>query len=60
MAERATALKKLADAWQPLYETLDTNQKARMRLLAVVVLREMRDAAESRRMQSEDEDEAED
>jgi hypothetical protein len=26
----------------------------------VVVLREMRDAAESRRMQSEDEDEAED
>ena len=60
MAERAAGLKKLADAWQPLYETLDTNQKARMRLLAVVVLREMRDATESRRMQSEDEDEAED
>jgi LTXXQ motif family protein len=60
LAERAAGLKKLADAWQPLYETLDTNQKARMRLLAVVVLREMRDAAESRRMQSEDEDEAED
>jgi hypothetical protein len=60
MAERAAGLKKLADAWQPLYETLDTNQKARMRILAVVVLREMRDAAESRRMLLEDREEAED
>ena len=48
-------LKKLADAWQPLYASLDDNQKARLRFLAVYVLREMRDAVESRRMQSEDE-----
>jgi hypothetical protein len=60
MAERAAGLKKLADAWQPLYETLDTNQKARMRLLAVVVLREMRDPVESRRTQLEDREGAED
>jgi LTXXQ motif family protein len=55
LATRATNLKKLADAWQPLYASLDDNQKARMRLLAVYVLREMRDAMESRRLQSEDE-----
>jgi hypothetical protein len=55
LATRAANLKKLADAWQPLYASLDDNQKARMRLLAVYVLREMRDAVESRRLQSEDE-----
>src|SRR3954463_16310656 len=56
LATRAEGLKRLADAWQPLYASLDDNQKARLRLLAVYVLREMRDAAESRRLQSEDED----
>jgi hypothetical protein len=55
LATRAANLKKLADAWQPLYASLDDNQKARLRLLTVYVLREMRDAAESRRLQSEDE-----
>src|SRR3954454_2292863 len=55
LATRAANLKKLADAWQPLYASLDDNQKARLRFLAVYVLREMRDAAESRRLQSEDE-----
>jgi hypothetical protein len=60
LAERAAGLKKLVDAWQPLYDTLDVNQRARMRFLAVVVLREMRDAAESRRMELESEDDNED
>jgi hypothetical protein len=55
VATRAADLKKLADAWQPLYASLDDNQKARLRLLAVYVLREMRDAVESRRLQAEDE-----
>jgi len=55
LATRAANLKKLADAWQPLSESLDPNQKARLRLLAVYVLREMRDAAESRRLQADDE-----
>lgn len=32
-AQRAAALKKLADAWQPLYQSLDSDQKTRMRVL---------------------------
>lgn len=59
LAQRAMGLKKLADAWQPLYASLDPDQKQRLRILAVYVLREMRDAVESRRMQSEDEEEDE-
>jgi flagellar biosynthesis/type III secretory pathway chaperone len=54
LSERGAALKKLADAWKPLYETLDANQKSRLRFLAAYALREMRDAAEARRMQLED------
>jgi len=57
LSQRGEALKKLADAWQPLYETLDANQKRRLRLAAVYVLREVREAVESGRMQDEDEDE---
>ena len=59
MAQRAEALKKLADAWQPLYATLDADQKRRMRLLAIHVLREFKEAAISRRMHEEDEDDEE-
>ena len=55
LGTRAASLKKLADAWQPLYDSLDPSQKNRLRVLAVLVLREMRDVIESRRMQSEDE-----
>jgi hypothetical protein len=43
LVERGTALKKLVDAWQPLYDTLDPRQKLRLRILAVLVVREMRD-----------------
>ena len=49
-------MKKLADAWQPLYQSLDTNQKQRLRFITVYVLREMRDALASRQMQLEGED----
>jgi hypothetical protein len=41
----------LADAWQPLYVTLDANQKQRLRLAATYVLHEVREVVESRRMQ---------
>jgi len=34
MAQRATELRRLADAWEPLSRTLAPNQKERMRLLA--------------------------
>jgi hypothetical protein len=40
LAQRATNLKKLADAWAPLYQTLNPDQKERMRLLARHVLLE--------------------
>jgi hypothetical protein len=38
LAQRATNLKKLADAWEPLYQTLNPDQKGRMRLLMMHVL----------------------
>jgi hypothetical protein len=55
LAQRAAGLKKLADAWQPLYESLDADQKLRLRFLSLYVLREMGDALETRRMRIEDE-----
>jgi hypothetical protein len=58
LAQRAGDLKKLADAWRPLYQTLTQDQKRRMGHLAIVTLREMRNVAERRRAQAEeDEDE---
>ena len=59
MAQRAADLKKLADAWQPLYQTLNPEQKRRMGALTLIVLREMRDAVEQRRLRSEDDDDGE-
>ena len=56
LAQRAADLKKLADAWQPLYQTLSPEQKRRMGALTLIVLREARDAVEQRRLQSEDDD----
>jgi ABC-type sugar transport system substrate-binding protein len=59
LAQRAANLRKLVDAWQPLYESLDTRQKLRLRFVTVMALREMKDAAASRFWESEDEDEYE-
>jgi len=57
LAQRSADLKKLADAWQPLYRTLTPEQKQRMGALTLFVLRDMSDAVEQRRAsQSEDED----
>jgi zinc resistance-associated protein len=56
LTARGAALKKLVDAWQPLYESLDNRQKLRLRFLSMYVLREMRDAVESRRFSEEDYD----
>jgi len=52
LAQRSADLNKLADAWQPLYKTLSPEQKQRMAGLAIFVIRELRNAAEERRMQS--------
>jgi LTXXQ motif family protein len=56
LTERAVDLKKLADAWQPLYQTLSSEQKRRMGFLTMLVLSEMRNAVEQRRLQEDDED----
>jgi hypothetical protein len=57
LAQRSADLKRLADAWQPLYQTLSPDQRRRMALLTVFTIRELRNAAEQRRLESEDDDE---
>jgi hypothetical protein len=54
LAQRSADLKKLADAWQPLYATLSQDQKRRMAFLTVFVLREVRSRMEQRLLMSED------
>lgn len=54
LTQRGADLKRLADAWQPLYQTMTPDQKRRMALLTVFVLREMRNGMEQRRLESED------
>ena len=60
LAQRAAGLKKLADAWQPLYQSLDPDQKQRLRVLAVRVLRQLNDTVDTRRMETYDEKDDED
>jgi len=61
LAERSANLKRLADAWQPLYQTLNPDQKQRVRLVAAHVLHQVREAVRDRRMEmmESEEDEAE-
>ena len=56
LSERAAGLKKLADAWQPLYESLDDSQKQRLRTVAMHVLGQVKEAIERRRMEREDDE----
>jgi len=48
LAQRSADLKRLADAWEPLYKTLSPDQKQRMAFLTLYVLHEVRNAAEDR------------
>ena len=57
LVQRGTTLKGLVDAWQPLYESLDARQKVRMRILATVVAREVKDRVADRLDSDHDEDE---
>ena len=59
LAQRAADLKKFAEAWQPLYQTLSPEQKRRMGALTIYVLRELRNDLEHRHIQSADEDDKE-
>jgi hypothetical protein len=56
LGQRATDLKKVADAWEPLYKTLSEDQKKRMAFVTVVAARGIRDTIE-RRLETEDDDE---
>ena len=56
LAQRSADLDRLAEAWQPLYKTLNPEQRRRMAALGVFVLHEMSDAVERRRAQAEDDD----
>ena len=60
LAQRGTNMKRLADAWQPLYQTLNPDQKQRMRLVAMDVLHEVRGAVERRRMEMMESEEGDD
>ena len=57
LAAKATALKNLADAWEPLYTKLDENQKERLAFVAAYAVRELRDAAARRLMAADEEGE---
>ncbi|MBA1157031.1 Spy/CpxP family protein refolding chaperone [Microvirga mediterraneensis] len=56
LAERAANLRKLADAWQPLYQSLTPDQKTRLRLVTVYAIEGLRAGVENRRMEMDDED----
>ena len=56
LAQRSGDLNKLAEAWQPLYQTLSPDQRRRLGFLAVAAVRELRTAAEQRRIQAGDEE----
>jgi hypothetical protein len=55
LAQRSADLKKLASAWQPLYETLTPDQKKRMASLSLFVLRNMSNATQQRDLQCDEE-----
>jgi hypothetical protein len=63
LSEKGATLKQLADAWQPLSQTLQPDQKQRLRLATMYVLHEVRGAVERRRMEmmesEEDDDDVE-
>ena len=59
LADRAAGLRKLADAWQPLYQSLTPDQKTRLGIITVHAVEGLRTAMENRRMEMDDEEEFE-
>jgi LTXXQ motif family protein len=55
LGQRSADLKKLADAWEPLYKTLSPDQKKRMAFATYATMRGVRDAIEHR-IEFEDDD----
>jgi ABC-type transporter Mla subunit MlaD len=60
LAQRSADLDKLAEAWQPLYKTLNPEQRQRMAALAIFVLRDLSDVADRRRADRADSEDNED
>ena len=56
LAQRSADLDKLAEAWQPLYKTLNPEQRQRMAAIAILVLHDMSDAVDRRRAQTDNDD----
>jgi hypothetical protein len=56
LIQRGTDLKKVADAWQPLFRTLSQDQKKRMAFVTMVGARAMRDVIEHRGDYEDDDD----
>ena len=54
--KRGAELKKVADAWQPLYQSLNPDQKTRMSMLVTRVLGELKSNVQSRRSEMDEED----
>jgi hypothetical protein len=57
LTQRAADLNKLADAWEPLYKTLQPDQKQRLAYLVMFVLRPIRSIVEDRRRMEFEDDE---
>ena len=56
LADRAAGLRTLADAWQPLYQSLTSDQKTRLRVMTVHAIEGLRTTIENRRMEMDDEE----
>jgi hypothetical protein len=56
LAQRAAGLKRLVDAWEPLYRSLMPDQKQRMRFLVERVMPMLSAAVDTRRSETYDED----
>jgi hypothetical protein len=56
LVQRGADLKKLADAWEPLYKTLTPDQKRRMAFVSYVAMRGMRDVIEHHGEAEDDDD----
>lgn len=58
LEQRSRDLKQLATAWQPLYQTLSRDQKRRMALLTISVIRQVRNGLQERQSDSYDMDDS--
>lgn len=56
LVQRGADLKKLADAWEPLYKTLSQDQKKRMAFVSYVAMRGVRDVIEHHSETEDDDD----